>query len=139
MIEHYKGIVYLKPAEAEALADPTLAATQEANELLRPFMERGRAVDDDTIISRIWHDQALDAWDENDKYGLVRTFFGAGSDTTRTAMANGLHLLLSQPAVADKVRDAGARGGGQLRRGGPPTARDRPFPKSHRLARHPDR
>jgi len=106
MMEHYKSIVFLKPAEALEMADATLAATAEVNELIRPFMERARDAADDTIMSRIWHDESLEAWNESDKYGIARTFFSAGSDTTRTQMSNALYILLTQPSVAEQVRDA---------------------------------
>jgi len=106
LIEQYKSLAYLKPTEAMSMVDDALQATVDANELIEPFMERAREVDDGSIMAEIWRDTSLAGWTDEDRYGTVRTFFGAGSDTTRTAMANGLHILLTQPDVAERVRNA---------------------------------
>jgi cytochrome P450 len=108
-IEHYKGIVYLKPEDAIPHAEIALAATYEVDRLLRPYMDQRKNAADDSIISRIWRDDALDGWTEDARYGLVRTFFAGGSDTTRTSMVNALHLLLTTPGMMQKVRHADAR------------------------------
>jgi cytochrome P450 len=108
-IEHYKGIVYLKPEDAIPHAEIALAATYEVDRLLRPYIEERKTTADDSIISRIWRDEALDGWTEDARYGLVRTFFAGGSDTTRTSMVNALHLLLTTPGMVQKVRKADAR------------------------------
>jgi cytochrome P450 len=108
-IEHYKGIVYLKPEDAIPHAEVALAATYEVDRLLRPYMEERKESADDSIISRVWRDDALDGWTEEARYGLVRTFFAGGSDTTRTSMVNALHLLLSTPGMLQKMRNADAR------------------------------
>jgi cytochrome P450 len=108
-IEHYKGIVYLKPADAIPHAEIALAATYSVDDLLRPHMDDRRVHEDDTIISRIWRDDALEGWTEDARYGLVRTFFAGGSDTTRTAMVNALHLLLTTPGMMSQIRHADSR------------------------------
>jgi cytochrome P450 len=108
-VEHYKGIVYLKPEDAIPHAEIALAATYEVDRLLRPYMEQRKTTADDSIISRVWRDDALDGWTEDARYGLVRTFFAGGSDTTRTSMVNALHLLLITPGMMQKVRHADAR------------------------------
>jgi len=108
-IEQYKGIVYLKPEDAIPHAEIALAATYEVDRLLRPFMDERKTTADDSIISRVWRDEALDRWTEDQRYGLVRTFFAGGSDTTRTSMVNALHLMLTTPGMVDKVRNADAR------------------------------
>jgi cytochrome P450 len=108
-IEHYKGIVYLKPEDAIPHAEIALAATYEVDRLLRPFMEERKATPDDSILSRVWRDPELDGWSEDSLYGLVRTFFAGGSDTTRTSMVNALHLMLTTPGMLEKVRGADAR------------------------------
>lgn len=108
-VEHYKGIVYLKPEDAIPHAEIALAATYEVDRLLRPYMEQRRKTADDSIISRVWRDDALDGWSEEARYGLVRTFFAGGSDTTRTSMVNALHLLLTTDGMLEKVRHADAR------------------------------
>jgi len=108
-IEHYKGIVYLKPEEAIPHAEIALAATYEVDRLLHPYMEERKTTNDDSIISRVWRDAALDGWTEDSRYGLVRTFFAGGSDTTRTSMVNTLHLLLTTPRMLQKIRHADAR------------------------------
>jgi cytochrome P450 len=108
-IEHYKGIVYLKPEEAIPHAEIALAATYEVDRLLRPYMDERKTTADDSIISRVWRDEALDGWTEDSRYGLVRTFFAGGSDTTRTSMVNALHLILTTPGMLEKVRNADAR------------------------------
>ena len=108
-IEHYKGIVYLKPEDAIPHAEVALAATYKVDALLRPYMDERQKTADDSIISRVWRDDALDGWTEDARYGLVRTFFAGGSDTTRTSMVNALHLLLITPGMMQKVRDADVR------------------------------
>jgi cytochrome P450 len=108
-IEHYKGIVYLKPAEAIPHAEIALASTYEVDRLLLPFMEQRKSTADESIISRIWRDEALDGWTEDQRYALVRTFFAGGSDTTRTSMVNALHLLLTTPGMLATVRNADPR------------------------------
>jgi cytochrome P450 len=108
-VEHYKGIVYLKPEDAIPHAEVALAATYEVDRLLRPFMEQRKKTSDDSIISRVWRDKELDGWTEESRYGLVRTFFAGGSDTTRTSMVNALHLMLTTPGMLQKVRHADAR------------------------------
>lgn len=108
-IEHYKGIVYLKPEDAIPHAEVALAATYEVDALLRPYMDERQKTTDDSIISRVWRDDALDGWTEDARYGLVRTFFAGGSDTTRTSMVNALHLMLTTPGMLQKVRHADAR------------------------------
>lgn len=108
-IEHYKGIVYLKPEDAIEHAEIALAATYDVDRLLRPYMEQRRATADDSILSRVWRDAELDGWSEDSRYGLVRTFFAGGSDTTRTSMVNALHLTLTTPGMLEKVRHADAR------------------------------
>src|SRR6201982_4287849 len=74
-IEHYKGIVYLKPEDAIPHAEIALAATYEVDRLLRPYMDERKKAADDGIISRVWRDPELDGWSEDARYGLVRTFF----------------------------------------------------------------
>jgi cytochrome P450 len=108
-IEHYKGIVYLKPEDAIPHAEIALAATYEVDRLLRPYMDERKKAADDGIISRVWRDPELDGWSEDARYGLVRTFFAGGSDTTRTSMVNALHLILTTPGMLQKVRHADAR------------------------------
>jgi cytochrome P450 len=108
-IEHYKGIVYLKPEEAIPHAEVALASTYEVDRLMRPYIEERKAHEDDGIISRIWRDEALTGWSEDARYGLARTFFAGGSDTTRTSMVNGLHLMLTTPGMLDKIRNADAK------------------------------
>jgi cytochrome P450 len=108
-IEHYKGIVYLKPEDAIPHAEIALTATYEVDRLLRPFMDERKKTADESIISRVWRDEALDGWTEDARYGLVRTFFAGGSDTTRTSMVNALHLMLTTPGMVEKVRHADAR------------------------------
>jgi len=108
-VEHYKGIVYLKPEDAIPHAEIALAATYEVDRLLRPYMDERKRTADDSIMSRVWRDDALDGWSEDARYGLVRTFFAGGSDTTRTSMVNALHLLLITPGMMQKVRDADVR------------------------------
>ncbi|MEA2768434.1 MAG: hypothetical protein QOD93_1396 [Acetobacteraceae bacterium] len=108
-VEHYKGIVYLKPEDAIPHAEIALAATYEVDRLLRPYMDARKNTADESIISRVWRDDALDGWSEDARYGLVRTFFAGGSDTTRTSMVNALHLMLSTPGMLQKMRHADSK------------------------------
>lgn len=108
MLESYRSLVYLAPGRAEAMAEDALRATEEIDELVRPYVERARRGDNDSIMSRIWHDPALAAWSDADRYDTVRTFFAAGSGTTRAAMAAALSMLLREPELRATLQNAHA-------------------------------
>jgi len=129
-IEHYKGIVYLKPEEAIPHAEIALAATYEVDRLLRPYMEERKTTNDDSIISRVWRDAALGRLDRGFPIrpgsDLLRR---AASDTTRTSMVNTLHLRAHDTQeMLQKIRHADARHRRQLHRRGASSGRNGSFP-----------
>lgn len=101
--EEYKAMAYLMPDEAQEMADAALAATEESTELMRPYLEPQIAAGGDSIVSQIWNHPSLANWTESDRYDTARTFFGAGSSSTKATLANGLYMLLTQPDVKERV------------------------------------
>lgn len=100
-IEHFKGTIYLKPDSVET--QKALDAVDAVNALMKPYMDEAKATDNGTMLSRLWRDEALQGWTDAEVCGLARTFFGAGNDTTRTAMANALYLVFTTPGLREKL------------------------------------
>jgi cytochrome P450 len=108
VMEEWKAMAYLIPNEAQVLADEALAATEESTELMRPYLEAQLAAGGDSIVSQIWNHPSLANWTEPDRYDTARTFFGAGSSSTKATLANGLYMLLTEPDVKEKVASGDA-------------------------------
>jgi cytochrome P450 len=107
--DRYQTLLYATPDKAREVADEALAASFDTDALLAPYIEAGRSRDDLGIMSRIWRDESLKDWSKAEIYSLVRIFFSAGSDTTRTAMSNALYLALTTEGLADTIRQADPR------------------------------
>ncbi|WP_404477341.1 cytochrome P450 [Novosphingobium sp. BL-52-GroH] len=92
--------------EGEALRDRALAASQELNETLLPYIRARRDAPGDDFISRVWQEApaAGIATDEEAVLGLCRELYFAGSDTTVHGIANALYLLLADPGRMDVIR-----------------------------------
>ncbi|MGC0367028.1 cytochrome P450 [Rhodococcus sp. 27YEA15] len=105
LAERYKASIYLKPEESEQFAEDALAGTYRIDDLLRPFMEQRKATPDNTVMSRVLHDESLQSWSEDELYGLVRTFFTGGSGTTSVQIGNAVHLLLTTEGLVDQLVD----------------------------------
>ncbi|MEV8511637.1 cytochrome P450 [Dactylosporangium sp. NPDC051484] len=105
-IEHYKSFIYLTPEESKPFAEQALAATYRIDDLIRPFMDQRRAHPDDTIMSRVLHDDAMADWSDDERYGLVRTFFTGGSGTTSIELGNAIYLMLSTEGMTERLTGA---------------------------------
>ncbi|MDV6271448.1 cytochrome P450 [Rhodococcus globerulus] len=103
LAERYKASIYLKPEESEQFAEDALAGTYRIDDLLRPFMDKRRENPDDTVMSRILHDEALAGWTEDELYGLARTFFTGGSGTTSVQIGNAVHLMLTTDGLLETL------------------------------------
>lgn len=82
-----------------------LAASVELNEVLRPYVARGRDNPADNFISRVWKEAPENGieLDEEGALGLCRELYFAGSDTTVYGIANALYTLLSNPETKDAL------------------------------------
>lgn len=105
LTERYKESIYLKPAESKQFAEAALAGTYRIDELIRPYMERRKETPDDTVMSRIFHDDALEGWSEDERYGLARTFFTGGSGTTSVQIGNAVCLMLQTEGMVEQLVD----------------------------------
>ncbi|OLT09020.1 hypothetical protein BJF78_06730 [Pseudonocardia sp. CNS-139] len=110
LVERYKASIYLKPEESRPFAEDALAGTYRIDDLLRPFMEQRKQQPDDSVMSRAIHDDAMAGWDDEQLYGLVRTFFTGGSGTTSVQLVNAIHLMLTTEGMTEAV----ARGDDKL-------------------------
>jgi cytochrome P450 len=81
-------------------------AAQELNALLAPYLADRKARLGTDLISRVWLEgpQALDDFTDADALATTRELFLAGTDTTIHAISNSLYILLTQPAVMERVR-----------------------------------
>ena len=88
------------------------AAVRELNQILMPFVEERRAGTGDDMISRLWRDgnTIRSDWGVEDVVTNVRHLFFAGSETTAHTLSNAFYILLSQPGMKDRIRDAGENG-----------------------------
>jgi cytochrome P450 len=105
LTEKYKAAIYLRPEESRKFADAALAGTYRIDDLLRPYMDQRKAAPDDTVMSRILHDEALQGWSDEELYGLARTFFTGGSGTTSVQIGNAVYLMLTTPGMAQVLLD----------------------------------
>ncbi|MER7007552.1 cytochrome P450 [Dactylosporangium sp. NPDC000555] len=108
VIDQFKDISYVGSQDS-SMADQALDATYAADELLRPYLEAGRSVESESVLSQIWRDPSLSHWTDEQLYCLVRGFFGGGAETTRSALSNGLYLALTRPGLRDELQAGGER------------------------------
>ena len=117
MIELPDRVVELLQRQAESEHDPhvladALAAKDELNELLLPFVRERRSGEGSDFISMLWRDapQIFEegyACTELDIAVQAATAFSAASETTASATASGLYLLMTRPGLVDQVRAGG--------------------------------
>ena len=95
--------------EDPRLAEQTIQAMAELNDLLRPFVRDRRAGTSDDFIGQCWKagPSLLPDWDEQDTLGMVTGMFFAGSDTTAHTLANAFHLMLHDPELTAALRVGG--------------------------------
>lgn len=98
--------------QTRALTDRAIAAAQQLDEILRPVVLSRRGSQATDMISRLWAGgpAIFPDWNEVDTLDGCRRLLFAGIDTTTHALANAFYLLLSDPALMQRVRDAGRPG-----------------------------
>lgn len=104
-LEEYRGAIHLTPNLSTS--DRALAATYEVDEILGPFIAQARAGAASPIMNRIWADELFLRWDEDARLGLLRTFFGAGRDSTRTSLVNSFYLIFNTRGLSERLRTGG--------------------------------
>jgi cytochrome P450 len=96
----------------EATERDALAAVEEMDELLLPFLEaaRRREPREDDILALLWAEgpTIMPDWGLDDMRAWITTTFFAGTDTTTHAIANAFYILLTVPGLQDELRAAGA-------------------------------
>jgi cytochrome P450 len=82
-----------------------LAASDELNAILLPFIRARRKSPTDDFVSRVWVDapEYYGALDEEDVLGICREIFLGGSSTTVQGISNALYLVLSNSEVRSAV------------------------------------
>lgn len=84
-----------------------LAASRELNDILLPYIRKRRDTPADDLMGRLWAEAPEQFGDisERDMLAICRELYLAGSDTTVLAMANAIYLLLSDPALHQRILD----------------------------------
>lgn len=95
--------------QTDQMTANAIAATNELDEMLMPFVRARRSGVGDDLIALLWRDGPglLDGWNEEDVRANVRNMFLGGSDTSTHAIANAFYLLASRPVLQDRLRAAG--------------------------------
>lgn len=97
----------VEPAVTPEMIERSREAGNEFARRLRPLVEARRAGRGDDLISQMWAEgpDIFDDWHAGDVIAGVRHIFAAGSETTASAIANALYLLLArEPALIDQLR-----------------------------------
>jgi len=101
-LEDYRGMVHVTPDASDHAG--ALDATYRVDEVLRPFVERARKGEVPGVLARIWSDPELVDFSEEERLGVLRTFFLAGRQSTRTSLTNSFWLIFNTPGLADRLR-----------------------------------
>jgi cytochrome P450 len=82
-----------------------VAASDELNDMLLPYIRARREMPGDDFISRVWTDapEYYGVLEEEDALGICREIFLGGSDTTVHGISNTLYLVLSNRNVRAAV------------------------------------
>ena len=93
--------------QGEERKQAALEASQELNEMLRPYVRDRKENPQDDLISRVWLDAPKEYPDltEDDAIAICRELYFAGSDTTIHGTAHALYLLLTDPQLAQSVKE----------------------------------
>lgn len=93
IMEWAGGRHYLGPEVTER----ALAASRELNHILVPYIRLSRENPRDDLLGRLWSEAPglFDDVTEEDMIAICRELYLAGSDTTVLAMANAIHMLLT--------------------------------------------
>lgn len=94
---HYSGAEQTRQA---------LAASEELNSILLPYLRKRRDHPANDLVSRLWAEAPalLEDATEEDMLATCRELYLGGSDTTVHALSNAIYVLLTDPAVAAAVR-----------------------------------
>jgi len=79
---------------------------------LRVLIEQAHDSDADNVMTMFWRDgpSIFADWDIEDMLAGVTTAIFAGSETTATAAANGMYILLMRPELQEELREKGEEG-----------------------------
>ncbi|MDB6060594.1 MAG: hypothetical protein JWM78_697 [Verrucomicrobiaceae bacterium] len=91
--------------QGEEMTQLALAASQELNEILLPYIRARRDNPQPDLISRLWAEapEVLEGVTEDDMLATCRELYLGGTDTTVHALCNAIYLLLTQPDVCRAV------------------------------------
>ncbi len=83
-----------------------LAASEELNSILLPYLRKRRDHPANDLVSRLWAEAPalLDDVKEEDMLATCRELYLGGSDTTVHALSNAIHVLLTEPDIAAAVK-----------------------------------
>jgi cytochrome P450 len=103
VIMTWAGSRHYCAAEQTQLA---LAASEELNSILLPYLRARREQPRDDLVSRLWAEAPalLEDATEEDMLATCRELYLGGSDTTVHALSNAIYVLLTEPAIAASVR-----------------------------------
>lgn len=88
-----------------AVVAKAMAASNELNALLMPYVETRRDGSGSDLISMTWRDgpNILEDWSSSDVIAQIRTIFLGGSDTTAHAICNAAYRLLTDPELREEI------------------------------------
>lgn len=94
---HYSG---------EEQTRQALAASDELNSILLPYLRKRRDQPTNDLVSRLWAEAPalLEDATEEDMLATCRELYLGGSDTTVHALSNAIYVLLTEPAIATAVK-----------------------------------
>jgi cytochrome P450 len=98
-----------EPSEEDRrITDEAIGAARELDELIKPLVAQRRDGKGEDFISRLWAGGPgiFADWNELDTLDACRRLMFAGIDTTTHAIANSYYMLLTDPIVMAKVRQA---------------------------------
>jgi cytochrome P450 len=89
----------------EQVRERAVVASQRIIEMILPTIRARQHTPGSDMISRLWAEgpDLLPDWSENDVVANTHNLFVAGKDTTSLAIANALHLLLTDRTVRDQL------------------------------------
>jgi cytochrome P450 len=95
--------------DALAKEKKAIESAAQLNDMLMPLVTGRRNSDADDFVSRLWQGgpSIFPDWNEVDTLDACRRLLFAGSDTTTLAIENALHMLLTDAALVQTLRDGG--------------------------------
>jgi cytochrome P450 len=94
-----------KKNSGEAETTRAAAAAKEIVSILLPDLMKRKQAPGNDLISRIWLEgpAVLPDFSDDDALATARELFLAGTDTTVHALNNALYILLTQPAIMERI------------------------------------